>query len=92
MENNRKRKYSQITKPDHNLQLQPIFWLFCECCRNRVYNYRLCEHHIIYCSRSCYEVLVLSRKNGYLDEKDEPSFKSPLKRTEKFDDFIEADM
>ena len=61
-----KRKFSQI---NNELVIQPIPYLKCEVCKRKVYTYQVCTGNHIYCSEDCYEVLILSKKNGYLDEK-----------------------
>ena len=42
-------------------------FLLCDICSTPVYNYELCTQPHTYCSRECYEELVLSQKNDYLD-------------------------
>ena len=56
-------------------------FLRCECCNNRVYEYRTCVAKLIYCSRACYEVLFLSKQTTYFHEK-------PIKRTYSKDDLM----
>ena len=36
--------------------------------------YKLCGGNMIYCSIDCQEVLILSQKNGYLDQTKEKTF------------------
>ena len=37
-------------------------------------DYQLCNGNIIFCSTDCQEVLILSQKNDYLDQKKESAF------------------
>ena len=63
----KKRKLSDINKPTY---------LLCDICNTPVYNYEMCTKPHTYCSRDCYEVLVLSQKNDYIDVKDLKRVKS----------------
>ena len=58
----------------NNLTISPILFLTCECCGKSVMEYKLCGGNMIYCSIDCQEVLILSQKNGYLDQKKEYTF------------------
>ena len=71
-ENPKKRKRNILEEMKVTV-IVPNF-LLCDCCKTAVYNYQLCQSDIIYCSRACYEVLMLSKQNRYLDEK-------PIKRS-----------
>ena len=82
-----KRKFSDISK-DTVLELKPIDWLLCEICSKRVYRYRECSKVGVYCSRDCYEILILSKKNDYLDSGNELSFSESIKRSENTDDLM----
>ena len=70
--NTKKRKCNNIIdyfiQPKENLSIKPIEFLKCEVCLQNVYNYRVCDNNMIYCSDSCRAILILSKKNGYLDE------------------------
>ena len=71
-ENPKKRKRNILEQLNVTVVIPE--YILCECCKNKVYNYKLCQSDMIYCSRACYEVLVLSRQNKFLDEK-------PIKRS-----------
>lgn len=67
MPENKKRKYDEMNKkPD--LIIKPVETLPCQCCGDQVKEYKICTGHIVYCSEACREVLILSRKDGYLDQ------------------------
>ena len=63
----KKRKLSEINTPTY---------LLCDVCYTPVYNYEMCTKPHTYCSRDCYEVLVLSQKNDFIDVKDLKRVKS----------------
>ena len=71
-ENPKKRKRNILQEMNVTV-IVPNF-LLCDCCKNKVFNYQLCQSDMIYCSRACYEVLMLSKLKRYLDEK-------PIKRS-----------
>ena len=76
-----KRKYENITKPlkvtygetKKLVVLRPSY-LLCDVCHVPVYFYEYCIGNDVYCSRSCYDVLQLSKKNEYLDINDKRNF------------------
>jgi len=72
-----KRKFSEISKPEY---------LLCDICSTPVYNYEECTQPFTYCSRECYEVLVLSQKNDYLDVQDK------IKRVKSEEDLMSIDI
>ena len=81
MAENKKRKFNQISKkPD--LHIKPIASLPCQCCGDPTKNYKLCTNNMVYCSEGCRSVLVLSRKDGYLDEQ--------MKETKTFFEALDA--
>ena len=76
-----KRKYEDITKPlkatygeAKKLIIQKPAYLLCDICHVPVFFYECCVGNDVYCSRSCLEVLQLSKKNNYLDTKDKKDF------------------
>ena len=77
-----KRKYSEITK---ELVIKPVEYLVCEICGNKVINYHLRTKPHVYCSLDSYSVLMLSKKNGYLDEK------ATVPRIKSQDDLMELE-
>ena len=58
---------SETSNPQ-GLIISPVLFLKCECCGKSVMEYKLCGGNMIYCSIDCQEVLILSQKNGYLDQ------------------------
>ena len=52
----KKRKFSL-------LRLQPILFLLCDVCREKVYNYKICQRWV-YCSYDCLSVLMLNSINN----------------------------
>ena len=76
----KKRKFSEITKNSQKLIVKKPEHLPCTICNNLVYNYERCGKDI-YCSRDCYEVLELSKKNDYLD----------MKRSKSFEDLMQIE-
>ena len=70
-----KRKFRDITKdlnvivePKRKLVIVRPDYLYCDICFDKVYNYHTCRPPYVYCSRDCYEVLILSQINNYIDE------------------------
>lgn len=61
----KKRKYSEISKP--NLTTSKIEYLECDVCKCKVCDYRFCTSPNVYCSYDCYAILALSSRNVYLD-------------------------
>ena len=79
----KKRKYNEISKI--TLSISKIDYLKCDMCGCCVYNYQWCTSPYVYCSRDCYELIVLCNKNGYLDEK------IGVKRVKSEDDLMLCD-
>ena len=52
-------------------QLQPIPYLLCNVCKDKVYNYMECCNQWIYCGYDCYSVLML---NYTIDNNEYKSF------------------
>ena len=69
----RSRSTMELESKD-GLTISPIPFLKCECCGKSVLDYQLCNGNMIYCSIDCQDVLILSQKNGYLDQKRENTF------------------
>ena len=69
----RSRSTMELESKD-GLTISPILFLKCECCGKSVMEYKLCGGNMIYCSIDCQEVLILSQKNGYLDQNKEKTF------------------
>ena len=89
--NIKKRKFDKISKRETDLKIQKIEYLLCECCQEKVYNYQECGN-MIFCSNDCKEVLILSKKQTYLDENgNDRGFKSPMKRIESDNDLMMLD-
>ena len=78
-----KRKFSDTVKIEtkKEMKISKPDYLLCEICGNRCYDYEQCVSPSVYCSRSCYEVLFLSKQTTFLDEK-------PIKRTYSQDDLM----
>ena len=68
----KKRKLDELIVPDY---------LPCDVCKNRVYNYRFMTAPFVYCCMDCFELLILSFKNDYLDVK-------PMKRSYSTDEWL----
>ena len=75
----KKRKFNDITKiikiksENRKLIIIKIDKIPCMACGIDVYYYKLCRYHVIYCSYDCFSILMLSNKQGYLDENNENS-------------------
>ena len=56
-------KKRKTTLPKISLpRLQPILYLLCDVCREKVYDYKTCQNNCIYCS--CLSVLMLNNMNN----------------------------
>ena len=80
-----KRKFSGI---NNCITIKKVKYLLCEICSERVYTYQQCQGNYIYCSQDCFEILVLSNKNDYIDVK---SKVNSFNRSEKSDNLMELD-
>ena len=71
----KKRKFIDITEQMNckteykHLRIQKILSLPCEICQNPVpvENFNMCISGHVYCSEDCFEIILLSYKNDYLD-------------------------
>ena len=82
-----KRKYSEISKPP--LTVYKPSTLPCDVCQVPV-RYEFCPGSCVYCSMDCYEVIYLSKKTGFLHEKDDKDL-STIKKSKSFDDLMKLD-
>ena len=59
---NKKRKITldKISLP----RLNPILYLICDICGEKVYDYKICQNNCIYCSYDCLSVLMLNIINN----------------------------
>ena len=53
-------KKRKITLP----RLNPILYLICDICGEKVYNYKTCQTSWIYCRYDCFSVLMLNNMNN----------------------------
>ena len=56
---NKKITLDKISLP----RLKPILYLLCDVCREKVYNYGICQKYI-YCSYGCFSILMLNDMNN----------------------------
>ena len=54
---------SSLNKKRKLTPLQPVEYLPCDICNDRVYNYVRCINHFTYCSHDCYSILMLTYYN-----------------------------
>ena len=81
-----KRKYSEI---NNELTIKKPKYLPCDICKRRTYNYEMRTSPHVYCSIDCLSIIILSRQNSMLHEKEENTFE--MKKVENHPDLMELD-